>query len=80
MYWLELSGHNFQGELGVERISTPFPTIDEAVSKAKMLAENNTFYWGKATRFNITDARRILVREGSFHAESNLKMKSAPLK
>jgi hypothetical protein len=42
MYWLELSGHNFQGELGVERISTPFQTIDEAVSKAKKLAENPT--------------------------------------
>jgi hypothetical protein len=68
MYWLELSGHNFEGELGVERISTPFQTIDEAVSKAKELAGNNTFYWGKATRYKITDKYRILVREGSFRA------------
>jgi len=68
MFWLELSGHNFQGELGVERISTPFQTIEEAVSKAKMLAKNNTFYWGKATRFKITDASRNLVHEGTFPA------------
>jgi hypothetical protein len=68
MYWLELSGHNLQGELGVERIATPFQAIDEAVSNAKKLAENNAFYWGKATRFTITDEHRILVREGSFHA------------
>ncbi len=68
MFWLELSGSNSQGELGVERISSPFQTIEEAVSKAKQLAGNNTFYWGNATRFKITDDSRNLVHEGTFHA------------
>jgi len=64
MYGLELSGVGRDGKRGAHNISG-FSSIEAAVEKAKQLAATNTFYWGKATHYRVTDNFGRVVQEGS---------------
>jgi hypothetical protein len=67
MFWVRLHGRKADGNLGIEQIPTPFPTIDAAIEKAEMLIENSVFHWGKATCFTITDESNSVVLRGAIH-------------
>jgi hypothetical protein len=73
MFWLQLYGPGPDGKTGFEQVSTPFPTIEAAVEKARVMAAEEIFYWGKATDFRVSDEARAVVCEGSFDLINTLK-------
>jgi hypothetical protein len=64
MYWLQLHGTEANGEVGSDQMTTPFPSVDSAVIKARELSATE-FYWGKASGFRIRNQAKTIVREGT---------------
>jgi hypothetical protein len=69
MFWLEMQGTSPDGKLGTEAVRPPFITIRAATSKAKMLGATNTFYFGRATRYQIKNEKKVVVSEGFIDAD-----------
>jgi len=61
VFWIRLHGKNSDGKPAFEQIASPFPTIAAAMDKAESLMENNTFHWGRATGFTVTDETGNIV-------------------
>ena len=68
MYWIEMYGSDSDGKPAIERISSPFETIDAAATKARRIGEASSLHWGKAAGYRIRDERKAVVFEGSFGA------------
>jgi hypothetical protein len=65
MFYVQLYGTDPDGKPGADQIGTPFPTLEAAIAHAKLLAANNTFYWGKATGYRVTNESKDVVHEAA---------------
>lgn len=59
---LKIEHGKIKGELRIARFSS---SIGAATQQARMVAEANLFHFGKATHYQIINASRRVVQEGS---------------